>query len=248
MKAKLYIAIPVHNRSAIVRECLPTIVNGVEHEDSVVVHDDGSTDVDHAFLGLWTDTPQDALIIHNAPLGIERQRRLHFELFWRAVKLGQGYTHLYLTDSDALHDPNWRSELLRLQAKYDDDPINGYDTQAHVRLVGNTVEDDPAEEVIVRRVAPGISYLLTVDHVAKVMAWLDKNKQEHWSWDWTVPYILNPGGRFLVTRRSVVDHIGYGGYHHPPAEGYNGGDRCLNPTEWLIKKRAEVVTKLEGKV
>lgn len=244
MNAKLYIAVPVHNRKEIVRECLPTLVHGVEREDSVVIHNDGSKDIDRAFLSLWTDTPQDALIMHNEPIGIERQRRLHFELFWRAVLGGKGYTHLYLTDSDALHDPNWRSELLRLQAKYDDDPICGYNTDAHVRLAGNTQEDDPKEEVIVRRVAPGVSYLLTIEHVRKVMRYLSALPPDTptWHWDWTVPAIL--GHRFLVTRRSVVDHIGMFGMHHPQYDGYDGGDRCLGPTEWLVKKRTQVVAKL----
>jgi hypothetical protein len=244
--AKLFICVPVHNRSAIVRECLPTLIDGMKtgtDGDSLNVYDDGSGDVDRNFLKLMTDCPLNSLITAPAPFGIERQRRRHFLDFWR--KLDHGYTHLYLTDSDALHDPKWRSELLRLQAKYDDDPICGYDTDAHVRLAGNTIEDDPAEEVIVRKVAPGISYLLTVEHVRKVVRYLQGvNEYAHWHWDWTVPAIL--GNRFLVARRSLVSHCGWGGMHHPASEGYNGGDVARNPTEWLVKKRAEVVRKLEG--
>lgn len=240
MNAKLFIAIPVHNRMAIAKQCIPTVIDGMDGGDSINIYDDGSTDVDLNFLRFMADTPLDNFIRCETPIGIERQRRKHFLDFWRVRE--HGYTHLYLTDSDALHDPNWRSELLRIQARYDDDPICGYNTQAHVRLTGNTVEDDLKEEVIVRRVAPGISYLLTRDHVCKVVRSLDSIHAGHWNWDWTVPKIL--GDRFLVARTSVVDHVGLGGMHHPEDAGWNGGDVALNPTNWLVRKRAEVIAKL----
>ena len=239
--ARVFIAIPVHNRRRIVAQCIPTVIEGLYPLDALAIYEDGSDDVDMNALKFWTELPGDELHLFKPSIGIERQRRRHFLDFWHKVERGYGFTHLYLTDSDALHDPNWRRELLRLQNKYDGDPICGYNTDAHVRLAGNTEEDDPREEVIVRRVAPGISYLLTVEHVKKVIRALPM-LPEHWNWDWTVPAIL--GNRMLITRKSVVDHIGLGGYHHPANEGLDGGDRALNPTEWLVNKRKKVVAVL----
>lgn len=242
--SKLFIAIPVSNRAAIVEACLPTIEStlydadsGVSlHGDILAIYDDASTD--KASLHLWADE----LHTYEKNIGIEGQRRIHFMDFWNQRKR-HGCTHLYLTDSDAIHDPNWRAEALRLQEKYGGAPICLYNTQAHVRIAGNTIADDPAEEVIWRRSAPGISYLLTLEHVEQVVKRLP-GLPPHWNWDWTVPAIL--GHRMAVSRVNYCDHIGWGGYHHPVKEGFDGGDRCLNPTPWLIAKRIEIVEKLKA--
>lgn len=241
MSAKIFIAIPVHNRLSLAWRCVATIADTLHdggnsrHGDTLAVYDDGSQE-----KAAWTYYA-DEVHHRNEPLGIEGQRRQHFVDFQHAIDRGRDFTHLYLTDSDALHDPNWRSELLRLQDKCGGAPICGYNTEAHARLKGNTIEDRPDSEVIWRRAAPGISYLLTRDHVAKVMRSLP-TLPAHWHWDWTVPALL--GHRFAVTRRSLVEHVGWQGLHHPSAEGPEGGDRATNPTEWLIQKRAEVVAAL----
>lgn len=237
MSTRIFIAIPVHNRRAIVEQCVPTVAAGMGDGDHLQVFRDGH---DHGTgkeflypLGadhVW-DTPQ--------AIGIERQRRLHFEQFMREVN--KDFTHLYLTDSDAIHDPNWREEALWLERNVVGNGVCLYNTQAHARLDGNTLGE--LGRVTWRRFAPGISYLLKREHVEKVVAWLNNNPAEHWHWDWTVPTIL--GNKFIVSTQSYVDHIGHGGMHHPEAEGYEGGDRCLNPTDWLVAKRSEIVDKLK---
>jgi hypothetical protein len=147
--------------------------------------------------------------------------------------------YLYLTDSDAIHDPSWRSEAMRLQSMAAGAPVCLYNTMAHVTIQGNTIEDDLDSDVIWRRVAPGISYWLTRDHVAKIMPFVEQLQH----WDWQVPEIL--GHRFAVARRSYVDHIGFGGMHHPRSEGFDGGDRSLNPSVPLIRLRRQIVARLK---
>ena len=233
-EANIYVAIPVHNRLRIAEKCVPTVANGTSlHNDVVAVFDDGCTE----------PLPESVIAGYVAVnrcshIGIERQRRMHFTVFDGLPD----FTHLYLTDSDALHDPNWRDALLSIQSKYGGAPVCGYNTEAHARLQGSTISE--TEDVIWRRTAPGISFLLTRGHVEKVVAWLRANpKVDHWNWDWTVPHILDD--RFATTKTSYVDHIGFGGYHHPKGEGYDGGDRATSPTEWLKKKRAEIVSQLQ---
>lgn len=239
MTPRLYIAIPLHHRLAIAAQCIPTVRAGMIHgHDTLAVYDDGSTMSDCSDSGFILGAAD--VVYPSAPIGIERQRRRHFLDFAERMDRME-WTHLYLTDSDALHSPEWRSELLRLHQSSGYCPICGYDTEAHVRLPGNTIADYPSSELIFRRVAPGISYLLTREHVDKVVRALP-SLPEYWSWDWTVPALL--GNRFAVTRRSVVDHLGEGGLHHPPGAGFDGGDRALNPTDWLVQKRAEVVAAL----
>jgi hypothetical protein len=234
MNAKILVCIPCLNRKAIVEQCVPTVRAGLEPQDSLRCYNDGSTEYDTCWLGQFcTDTKGEFKTI-----GIDAQRREHFIAFAHGER---DWTHLYLTDADAIHDPSWRSEALRLQSKYNQAPLCLYDTTAHSRLPGNTIEDDPASEVIWRRVAPGISYLLTAEHVAKVVAALP-HLPPVWHFDWTVPVIL--GNRFAVSRVGYCDHIGLGGLRHPVNEGPDGGDRATSPTPWLIEKRREIIEAL----
>jgi hypothetical protein len=235
------IYIPIHNRLAIARECVPTVRDGMHPRDDILAGcDDGSTERFTAELA----SEFDRFHIDNPAIGIEAQRRSHFMVASRLMLDVTGPTHLYLTDADAIHDPNWRSELLRIQDSLGGMPVCGYNTRAHSDLIGNTL-DESHPEVVIRRFAPGISYLLTREHVEKVVKWLEANPEKlHWSFDWQVPSIL--GGRFAVTKTSYVDHIGYGGYHHPPDAGWDGGDRATAPTKWLVEKRAEIVGRLKG--
>lgn len=230
MTDRLYIACPTHNRRQIVAECLPTLKAGMAADDILVIYDDASVEFGYKFMEKW------ATVVHREqkPIGIEAQRRNHFRAFWSS-----GLPLLYLTDSDALHDPSWRKEAIRLQEVTHGMPICLYNTLSHVSLPGNTIEDNPDKEFILRRVAPGISYLLTREHVRIIMPFVDGLQH----FDWQVPEIL--GHRFAVSRTSYVDHIGWGGMHHDRKEGLDGGDRALSPTPWLVRRRAQIVSKLK---
>jgi glycosyltransferase involved in cell wall biosynthesis len=232
MNPKIYIAVPCHNRKAIVRQCLPTIRAGMQEGDLMVAYDDGSKEYGPTFLEQWADVA----VREPNPIGIERQRANHFRAFWAS-----DFDYLYLTDSDALHSINWRVQAERLVNECSPAPVCLYNTAAHVRLVNNTILDDPASDVIWRRVAPGISYMLDRNHARQIVAALPQ-MPAHWNWDWTVPAIL--GHRFAVSRVSFVDHLGLGGMHHPPTEGLDGGDRALNPAPDLIELRAKAVKAL----
>lgn len=239
---RLYIAIPVHGRLKLAEECVPTVFKGKGPWDILTVYDDGSSEHND---GAWDTLGKYSHILKRyLPLGIEVQRRLHFTDFAERMDRME-FTHLYLTDADAPHDPNWRTELLRIQASVGGAPVCGYNTAVHANMVGNTIREEG--EVEWRRVAPGVSYLLTREHAEKVVRWLVANPHvEHWSWDWQVPALL--GNRFAVTKTSYVEHIGMGGYHHPPDAGWEGGDRALNPTPAVAKLRAEIVGRMNTEV
>ncbi len=230
---RILICIPCHNRWRIAEQCIPTVREGMGDGDVLNLYNDGSDEYTRCFL---SELGANNVHISNPGIGIERQRAMHFRDFDP-----EKFTHLYLTDSDALHDPEWRAYALALQERVNFAPVCLYNTDAHVRLKGNTIINDPAKPFVVRRVAPGISYLLTADHVEVVKKALP-HLPDHWHWDWTVPMLL--GNAMVVSRTSYVDHIGVGGMHHPKDEGYDGGDRALWPSPWLVEKRKEVVAKL----
>ncbi len=234
MSSRILICIPCLNRRAILEQCVPTVYAAKRPFDDVRLCNDGSTEYDDLWLAEKFGSAGSSQDIK----GIEAWRRNNLEVFWH---WRDTYTHIYFSDCDALHDPTAFNELLCLQAKYDGAPICGYNTPAHANMVGNTIKDDPASGVIWRRYAPGISYLLSKEHIAALMPRLNSIT----NFDWQIPDIL--GNRFAVTRTSYVDHIGKFGLHDPgDYEGYDEGDRATNPTPWLVQKRAEVVAKLQG--
>ena len=238
MKTRFLICIPCHERRAVMEQCVPTVKESKAPQDVLLLCNDGSTEFDDKVL---RDLGASAVSHSDVAMGIEAQRRMHFEMFADFAPAA-GYTHLYLSDHDAIHDPNWRQYALDLQAFCDGAPVCLYNTPAHARLVGNTISDDPKNPVIWRRVAPGVSYLLTARHVEAVVKALPHLPRPCWDWDWAVPGIL--GHRFAIARQSHVDHNGWGGRHHPEADGLDGGDRCLNPTPWLVEKRKAIVAAL----
>lgn len=228
MSARLYIAVPVRNRLRIAEECLPTIYSTLDTKakDELVVYDDGSEEL---MRGLSTRCDY---FVRTHGMGIDAQRRKHFADFWDRR---DEFTHLYLTDSDCFHDPNWRASLLALQQEHNA-PICGYRTVMHESYINNVYRDDPAENVIWQRFAPGTSYLLTVAHVEKVVAWMP----EQWSWDWAVPGLL--GYKMAVSRTSYLDHVDAGGLHSP--DSGLGPERALNPTPRLVEMRREILSNL----
>lgn len=236
MENKLLVCIPCKDRRAIAERCIPTIRAGMAEQDILACYNDGSHEYDSTFLYECGATT----VVDDYPcIGIEPQRKNHFKRFDRFAQ-EIGLTHLYLTDADAPHDPAWRENLLRLQAAHNGAPVCGYDTLAHSKMSGNTLNDDPVSDVIWRRYAPGISLLFTLEHVKIIMRNIDRLTNFDWQCcDWL-------GNRMAVSRVSYLDHIGLGGVHHDGSIGYNGGDRALNPTPYLVAKRAEIVRELEA--
>lgn len=230
MKARLFIAIPVHGRVALAERCISTVRDSIIHgHDTLAIYGDG-TELSEALVGC-ADLP-----VQGPNIGIEAQRRKHLQYFHDHAAERE-WSHLYFTDADAPHDPSWRTQALTLQAENGNPLTCLYNTEAHVRLSGNTISDNPASNVIWRRVAPGISYLLTAEHVRQIMRHIDSLQ----NFDWSIPSIL--GSRCAVSRISYCSHIGDGGLHHPTDGSI--GDVPLNPTPWLISKRAEIVAALK---
>ena len=235
MTPRLLICIPCHNRRRVAELCLPTMRDSLHDDDWLRLYDDASSEYDAHWLAQFRPWRNGECVDRSSQgvLGIQAQRRTHLKEFLERPE----FTHLYFSDHDCIHDPSWRGHALRLQADYGN-PLCLYDTEAHSRLPGNTIADAPHSEVIFRRHAPGVSYLLTRAHVERLRPHIAT--LEHF--DWQIPDILGP---FAVSRVGYIDHIGWGGQRHPEAEGIEGGDRVKRPTDWLIAKRAEIVAKLK---
>ncbi len=231
MKPRIFIPVPCFERKRVVELCLPTLGASMPQGvlDFIYLYNDGSREYDHFWL---TNLLHDyrALGQWGTHEGIDLQRMRHFNTFWRYEE----YTHIYLTDSDCIHDPNWREVGLALQAEHGGAPVCLFNSTAHVDMPGNTLDDKPESNVIWRHAAPGVSYLLTREHVRQIMPFV----KTLWNWDWMVPKLL--GNRFAVSRTSYVEHMGEGGLHDTM-----GTILAINPTAWLQSKRQEILGKLK---
>jgi len=236
MKDRILICVAARDRKRLTALSLENLAAVKGAGDVLAVFNDGSKEYDGAWLGNFAD------MVFNVsqPVNIHAQRRLHFQFAQKMFEHDPSFGRLYFTDADCLHDMAWRENIIRIQDANRGALVCGYNTTAHSCLEGNTSRDEPAEEVIWRKYAPGVSYLLTPDHVDVICGHLEFLLA---GWDWEVPTLL--GNQCAITRVGYVDHVGWGGDRHPADAGIDGGDRVINPTKFLIGKRAEVVAELQ---
>lgn len=227
--ARIMICVPSNGRKEIVAQCVPTVAAGKGPDDVLRCYNDGSREVDAAFLqSLGADWA-----MNFSGMGVDAQRRMHILDF---NERRDAFTHLVFADSDSFWDVEWRSKMLAIQERHGNPLVCGYNTATHAGYKNNTFAED--DEVVWRRFCPGVSYLMTRAHVERIMAVLP----DKWNFDWFIPGVL--GHRCATTKTSFCDHISAGGMHHDGSPGYNGGDRALNPTPWLIEKRKEIIAAL----
>ncbi len=238
-QARIFIAVPIYNRREVVEQCVPTISHGMERpDDRLFLYDDGSTEYNIGELG---SVGQD-YAIRTESMGIDAQRRRHILEFLDHAHRpfhgeGPSFTHLYLTDSDSPHDPNWRTAALALHKGFER-PICLYRTQTHADYEKNIYYDDPHEGVLWQRFFPGVSILMSLKEVEAIADRIP----ERWSWDWHLAGLL--GYKMPVSRISWCDHIGHLGMHDQHERGVVSKERAVNPSAWLVSKRREILSNL----
>lgn len=230
---RLLIAIPIYNRLAIAEQCVPTVRAGAP-EDTLVVYDDGSRE---NVVGSAVLASAATRVVSAPSMGIDAQRREHIKAFWEQ-RDHHGCTHLYLCDGDSPHDPQWRAHALDLQERYKA-PICLYRTKTHEDYTNNVYRNEPTEDVIWQRFCPGVSVLLDMGMVERIIKYMPSGP---WSWDWAIAGFLNY--KMAISRTSFCDHIGHLGLHDVHAQGTVSAEKALSPTPWLVSKRAEILTNL----
>jgi len=153
---------------------------------------------------------------------------------------------LYLTDSDALHDPCFmdvfRSLLSMLERAEHPLPICLYNSKFHN---SNEANDGGTNQLLLRKTAPGISHLYTKPMVEKIVQELNKlGSDPDYDWDYIAPRML--ALPILTTRVSYIEHFGAtAGAMHTTAGDWNR-DRALNPSPFLRTHRQSIIDYLEG--
>ncbi len=252
MKPRILIVVPVYNRLEVTRLCVGSLYR---HKQGAVVHvyNDHSTDFTSDALAPFCDEvfllpPSDKVVVrmesNRRGMGVQNLRWHQFRDFLKRPD----FDLLYLTDSDALHDPCFMDVLLSLQALTEKSgkplPLCLYNSSFHSKgenAVGGT------QRLLLRKTAPGISQLYTRPMVEKIVAELSKmDADPDYNWDYYAPSMV--GLPVLTTRESYVEHFGAvpGSMH--TAIGDWDRDRALNPTPYLRERRDGIIQYLCGHI
>jgi hypothetical protein len=141
---------------------------------------------------------------------------------WAAKR---NFGEIYLTDTDAIHDPKWY-DAIKLLSKVA--PLCGvYNTHHH----NDWVSDHGTYHITPN--IPGISVYMSGESLRRKMGHLSDSKLK--DWDFTLPKIF--GNKCAVSNVSYVEHLGAGGLHNTGWED----DIALNPTPFLIEERQRII-------
>lgn len=227
----MFIACSTYNRPALTRLCLAQQVEAAKGVGRFHVWDDASDDSpDFDGLDLASLTRLDRNI------GPHRMRVLQIGAF-----LESDEEVLYLTDSDALLDPEALDKGLSLLESEPYYPVVSlYNSPLHREYTIGSGVSIQGELAVVRMFAPGISVMVHRRSLEPVAHAIPEALSREW--DFALPRLL--GRPCLVTLRSYVEHMGAGGIHSEPDDWDR--DRAVNPTRYLADKRAGILSSLSG--
>jgi len=247
---RLLIAIATYNRPIITDLCLKNIQLVRDSGTKVVIYDDCSEVYSLEYLSKYADQ----VVRFDVRRGIEKSRAKAFRDFHSTYI---EYDLLYLTDNDAIHDPIF-TELLRSifmgQNQYSSEvhPVGLFNSAFHqTRLMAENAN------FFLYETCPGISMCFTRKMVEKIVEYLDANPlaESEYGWDMNWPKVLQIP--FLLPKISYVEHFARdrfeAGMHSSNSglEIYDSWldferDRALNPSEYLVGIRMEIIKKILG--
>lgn len=214
------IVMTTFNRKDITKICLKNI-DQTRQGMALAVLDDYSKEYSLDELKSWTSS--DRVLRAQRKLGINDLR-----LYAHNLAISEGFKYIYHIDNDALHDPNWITQLAYMRTIH-----NGilclYNTHHHFAY---TIKETP--DMAIRRATPGISFFYELSQV--------KNLPDRFynSWDFVFGDVLGPS---CVSKTSYVEHFGAGGIHNHDFDR----DRAHNPTPYLIQERVKIIKELTSK-
>ena len=233
---KIRIDVPVYNRKDITEIVLTQLQKTKDPSDVLRIYNDNSTEYDDNFLKAFGEVKNYDVKCEHRWQNIHKIRSLAFRDF-----LLEDFDFLYMTDNDALHDPNWRNELLQ---GYEETklPMSGYisgymynNFDYYKRQFTNS------RFMPIHSTGGGISILLHKSHVRTIVDRMGVSDMQD-MWDCTTWGYLN--NRYALTRQSFLDHFGKGGLHHQTWDQ----ERAINPTSYLINIRQSMIDYLENKI
>lgn len=244
---KIRIDVPVYNRKKITELCLMQLAKTKAAQDEIYIYNDDSTEYDNDWLSQWGKVINYKMPKQDRWRNIHKIRSLAYRDFVSNNHKEQ-FDYLYMTDNDALHDPNWRNELIKIQQQ-SDSPVSGYISNfmyQNYSYYKNQISKDSSTLQsnnfrIIESSGGGISIFLKSEKVKYIVSRMYHVDIED-MWDCVTWGYL--GNRYAIPVFSYLEHFGKGGLHH------NSWDfeRALNPTKYLQDIRQTVIDYLEDKI
>lgn len=234
---KIRIDVPCFNRKKITELCLMQLN---KHKNSSIeteirIYNDNSTEYDNEWLSQWG-----TVVNYKMP---EQQRWLNIHTIrYKAYLdfLEEDFDYLYMTDNDAIHDPQYLNNLLNLH-KITKLPVCGYKSkfmQNYSKKYKMQIQRKEPHHVILDTNG-GISIFVSKAQVKKIMTNYDTNTKQ---WDCLTWHKLH--NKYALSKFSHLDHYGKGGLHN---RDWNF-DYAINPTPYLKALREPIIEYLEDRI
>jgi tetratricopeptide (TPR) repeat protein len=247
---KILIAVATYNRPIVTELCLQNLQLVRDSETKIVIYDDNSDAYSLEFLrGL-----ADEVVRFNARQGIEKSRAQTFRDFLTKYP---DYELLYLTDNDAIHDPSFAARLREIfegqkQSSLPIHPAGLFNSTFHQgRILGQE------DQFSIYETCPGISMCLTRSMVQKIVGYLDEDVLNESSYGWDMRWPKAIGLPFKISKTSYVEHFARDRFESGMHSTNSGvalenalkdfdRDRALNPSEYLIEARPQIIREILG--
>lgn len=247
---KILVAVASYNRPIITELCLQNLQLVRGSDVKIVIYDDHSAAYTKDYLLNFADE----VIRFDSRQGIERSRARTFRDF---LSNYSDFDLLYLTDNDAIHDPCFVEKLRTIflnqqQSNSPLKPVGLFNSVFHqTRIIGQE------NECQIYETCPGISMCLSRPMVQKIVDYLDQNIRAESSYGWDMEWPKAISLPFLIPKISYVEHFARDRFESGMHSANSGvsiesaladfeRDRALNPSNYLVKIRPEIIEKILG--
>jgi tetratricopeptide (TPR) repeat protein len=247
---KILVAIATYNRPIITDLCLRNLQQVRDSITKIIIYDDSSDAYNQKYLSDFADE----VVRFESRQGIERSRARTFRDFLRKYK---DYELLYLTDNDAIHDPDFAKTLREIFLAQEKSctpikPVGLFNSKFHQERIKGE-----AGSFYFYETCPGISMCFTRPMVQKIVDYLedDPSAEFRYGWDMDWPKALNLP--FMVPKTSYVEHFARDRFQSGMHSSNSGvdlksalddfeRDRAINPSPYLRDTRLKVIKEILG--
>lgn len=233
---KIRVDVTCYNRKKITELCL---LNLKKYNPNIHlrIYDDNSEDYNHEWLCPKGDSIR-SYDMSTLEYGWQHIHLIRSKAFYEF--LNEDFDFLYLTDNDALHDPNWLTEATSLYNHFKL-PVCLYISSYMYNHSPYYKAQVDLKNSIIRGVTGGISMFLSRSHVNDIVQRLNGNMIKD-QWDCQVWNML--GNKFMIPKNSMVEHFGKDGLHH---KDFNS-EYAINPSIYLKNIKKHVIDYLDNDI
>lgn len=234
--SNIIIHVTTHNRKKITEICLAQLKQ-YKQDALLWVHDDGSSEYDIDWLNQFGDIVTTLRNPHTFPNQRSTFAVLHsLQLAKKYADENPQYTHVYHTDNDMFHDPDYIKALCKYWNKYKTTIVlfteKNYGRCGPDRTIPHVPVLEKYDDGFRSCWGQGASWLFLLSHINK----FDANFNG--SWDGHINDLM--GQDYIHTIPNYADHYTFHGVH----SGMNPENFALYPSPYLENIRPQILQKL----